>query len=63
MSLDPSLPPYCLGDAYEALARAHMKAGSTARALSNIEEAKKVSKSRKDPETKKMLISDLGAIL
>ena len=62
ISRDPSLPPYCLGYAYEALARAHMKLGNTEKALTYIEEAKKVSENMKDPETKKMLLKDLETI-
>jgi tetratricopeptide (TPR) repeat protein len=63
ISKDPSLPPYCLGYAYEALARAHMKLGSTEKAMTYIEEAKKVSEDMKDPKTKKMLLADLETIL
>jgi tetratricopeptide (TPR) repeat protein len=62
ISRDPSLPPYCLGYAYEALARAHMKLGNSEKAITYIEEAKKVSESMKDPETKKMLLKDLESI-
>ena len=62
ISQDPSLPPYCLGYAYEALARAHMKLGSEEKAIAYMEQAKKVSMRMKDPETRKSLLSDLDTI-
>lgn len=61
-SKDSSLPLYCLGYAYEALARAAILGGELDTAKDNIQKAKAVSETMKDPESRKMLLADLETI-
>ena len=62
VSRDPSLPPYCLGYAFEALARAAMLAVDQPKMQEYIHEAKAISEKMKDPEARKMLLTDLETI-
>ncbi len=62
VSKESSLPPYCLGYAYEALARAALLAGELDIANDNIQKARAVSEKMKDPDSKKMLLADLETI-
>jgi hypothetical protein len=55
-SRDDSLPPFCLGYAYEALARAESLAGDQTQMREYLREAQRVT------ETKQMLFADLGTI-
>lgn len=62
VSQDPDLPPFCLGYAYEALARAESSAGNWKKVKEYIQLARGISTKMKDPDTKKQLISDLSTI-
>ena len=54
--------PFHLGYAYEALARAEMVAGNSARMKEYLELARQVSEKMADPEAKKQLLDDLATI-
>lgn len=56
------LPPYCLGYAYEALARAESVAGARDQAQAYVSQARQVADRMSDPEARQMLLDDLGTI-
>jgi hypothetical protein len=56
------VPPYYLGTAYEALARAELGAGNPDKMEEFLIQAHQVAASLVDPEEKKMLLSDLATI-
>jgi hypothetical protein len=58
----PDLPPFCLGYAYEALARAEMLAGNKSRMEHCLAEARKVSERMTDEEARTLLLNDLATI-
>jgi hypothetical protein len=58
----PGLPPYCLGYAYEALARAEMLAGNKTKMQKYLNAARKTSEKMTDEESRQMLLSDLDTI-
>jgi hypothetical protein len=58
----PDLPPYCLGYAYEALARAEMLAGNKAKMQEYLDAARKISGKMTDEELRQMLLKDLETI-
>ena len=61
-SRDDSLPPFCLGYAYEALARAESLAGDQTQTSEYLREAQRVTETITDPDTKQMLLADLETI-
>jgi hypothetical protein len=61
-SRDDSLPPFCLGYAYEALARAESVAGDQTQTSEYLREAQRVTETITDPDTKQMLLADLETI-
>jgi hypothetical protein len=61
-SQEPGLPPFCLGYAYEALARAAAAAGNQAEKQAYIAEAHRVSETMTDLEARQMLLDDLATI-
>ena len=56
------VPPYYLGTAFEALARAELVDGSQDKMEEFLIQAHQVANSLTDPEEKKMLLSDLATI-
>jgi hypothetical protein len=56
------VPPYYLGAAYEALARAELVAGNLDKMEGFLIQAHQVATLLPDPEEKKMLLSDLATI-
>jgi hypothetical protein len=58
----PDLPPYCLGYAYEALARAEMVAGKKDKMQAYIFLAQKTAEKMADEEARDMLLNDLKMI-
>jgi hypothetical protein len=58
----PEVPPYCLGYAYEALARAEMLAGNRDKMEDHLAAAINVSTQMTDEETKELLLKDLKTI-
>jgi len=57
-----AVPPYYLGTAYEALARAELVAGNLDKMEGFLIQAHQVATLLPDPEEKKMLLSDLATI-
>jgi len=58
----PELPPYCLGYAYEALARAEMLAGDRAAVQKYLAKAHEVATKMTDEEARTLLLKDLETI-
>jgi hypothetical protein len=56
------VPPFYLGYAYEALARAESVAGSRAKTEQYLNEARKIAEQVSDPDSKKWLLDDLGTV-
>ena len=56
------LPPFCLGYAYEALARAESVAGNAGKKEEYLAEARKVADVISDADTKNALLADLETI-
>lgn len=56
------VPPFYLGYAYEALARAESVAGDSEKAKEYLSEARKAADQVTDEDSKKMLLDDLEAI-
>ncbi len=56
------VPPFYLGFAYEALARAASIAGDRAKAGEHLTEARRIAAALEDPEEKKMLEGDLEGL-
>lgn len=54
--------PFCLGFAYEALARAEMVAGNRTQMDAYLQTAHRLAERLTDPEDKKMLLNDLNTI-
>jgi hypothetical protein len=61
-SRDEELPPFCLGYAYEALARAESAAGNRDQMEVYLQKAKEVAERMTDPDTQKQLQKDLESI-
>jgi len=61
-SQDEELPPFCLGYAYEALARAESVAGNRDRMEDYLQKARAVAERMTDPETRKQFQDDLDSI-
>lgn len=57
-----SEPPFFLGYAYEALARAERVAGNDARCRQHVAEARRLAETVSDPDEKKLLLDDLETI-
>jgi hypothetical protein len=57
------VPSYCLGYAYEALARAEMAAGDHAKMAEYVAQARAVTERMQDAEAKKMILDDLATIV
>ena len=62
ISRDPAVPPYCLGYAWEAMARAKMAAGDSEEMQEALVQAHRIAGSLPDVETQKMLLADLQTI-
>lgn len=58
----PGLPPYCLGYAYEALARAAMVGGNKTKMREYLALAHSIAEKMADEEDREILLSDLAAI-
>lgn len=58
----PSLPPYCLAYAYEALARAEMMAGRKEKMQAYLATAEHLAEQIIDANTRALLIADLKTI-
>lgn len=56
------LPPFCLGYAYEALARAESVAGNGDKMEEYLHEARGVAEKMSDPDVKKQFLEDLNTI-
>ena len=56
------VPPFYLGYAYEALARAESVAGSRAKMEQYANEAREIAEQVSDPDSKKWLLDDLGTV-
>jgi tetratricopeptide (TPR) repeat protein len=56
------IPPFYLGYAYEALARAELAVGDRGKMEEYLEEAQRTADSIDDPDEKKWLLDDLGTI-
>jgi hypothetical protein len=56
------IPPFYLGYAYEALARAESVAGNRERMEEYLREARRVADTIPKPDAKKMLLDDLDTI-
>jgi hypothetical protein len=61
-SASPDLPPFCLGYAYEAMARAEMMAGNIPRMQHCLAEAHKITERMTDEEARTNLLNDLATI-
>ena len=61
-SAAPDLPLYCLGYAYEAMARAEMLVGNKSRMEHNLAKAREISARMTDEEARTMLLNDLASI-
>jgi len=57
-----NLPPFCLGYAYEALARAESTAGNQTQMREYLREAQRVTETITDLDTKHLLLADLETI-
>ena len=57
------LPPFCLGYAYEALARAESVAGNSDKMEEYLREARGVADTMSDPDVKKQFLEDLNTII
>jgi hypothetical protein len=57
------LPPFCLGYAYEALARAESVAGNSDKMEEHLREAQEVAEKMSDPDVKKQFLEDLNTII
>jgi hypothetical protein len=57
-----NLPPFCLGYAYEALARAESAAGNQTTTREYLREAQRVTETITDLDTKQLLLADLETI-
>ncbi len=62
VSKSEGVPPFYLGYAYEALARAEMVAGDKAKMAEYLAEAQRAAERVKDAESRKMLLDDLATI-
>ena len=62
VSKSEGIPPFYLGYAYEALARAEMVAGDKAKLAEYESEARSAAERVTDAESKKMLMDDLATI-
>jgi hypothetical protein len=62
VSDDPALEPYCLGYAYEALARAEMVAGDREKMKGHLAKAHEIAGQMSDAEAQKMLLDDLATV-
>lgn len=60
---DAELPPFYLGYAYEALARASMASRNKRQAMEYIAQARAVADQEENDEDKQLLLDDLGTIL
>jgi hypothetical protein len=58
----PGVPPFYLGYAYEALARAGMVAGDKAQMAAYLQEARRVAEVVPDPDARNLLAADLATI-
>ncbi len=56
------LPPFCLGYAYEALARAESVAGNGEKMEEYLGEARRVADTMSDPDVKKQFLENLETI-
>jgi hypothetical protein len=54
--------PFCVGYAYEALARAESVAGNRGKMAEYLREARRAAEGLPDPDTKKRLLADLDTI-
>jgi hypothetical protein len=61
-SQDEGLPPFCLGYAYEALARAESVAGNRDRMEEYLQKARTAVERMTDPDTRKQFEDDLNSI-
>jgi hypothetical protein len=61
-SRDEELPPFCLGYAYEALARAESAAKNKEQMQVYLQQAREAAERMSDPETRKQFEDDLGSI-
>jgi tetratricopeptide (TPR) repeat protein len=62
VSLESDIPPFYIGYAYEALARAYMVLGQTEIALENIQKALNYTQDVVVEDSKNMLLKDLNEI-
>jgi hypothetical protein len=62
VSQGEGIPPFYLGYAYEALARAEMVAGNTDGMVASLQEARRVADTVPDVEARQMLQDDLATI-
>jgi hypothetical protein len=56
------IPPFFLGYAYEALARAESTAGNRKQAQEYIDQAKSIAEKIQEADDKKQLLNDLNTI-
>jgi hypothetical protein len=56
------LPPFCLGYAYEALARAESVAGNSDKMEKYLRKARRVADTMSDPDVQKQFLEDLDTI-
>lgn len=61
-SKDEGALPFCLGYAYEALARAELVAGNRKQMEAYLEDARRAADTIPKPEVKKQLLADLATI-
>ena len=62
VSQEADVPPFFLGYAYEALARAEAVAGNQAALQQHLQQARETAEKVSDPEEKQLLLDDLEAL-
>ena len=63
VSQSEEIPPFFLGYAYEALARAESTAGNRKQAQEHIDQAKSIAEKIQEAEDKEQLLNDLDTII
>ncbi len=62
LDVSPADDPFCVGFAYEALARAETLRGDSERAAEHLAEARKQAEAIADDEDRQLLLGDLETI-